>query len=73
MQLFQFSTWQNQDFLQRGFQISGTHTLSNVPPSLNATIDDLIGLGYVTGEYDAGIASKQYASTMGGPLCYIYE
>lgn len=56
------------------FQISGTRTLLDVPPSDNATIDDLVGMGYVnTGEYEEGIALKNYASTMGGPLCYYYE
>ncbi|PSR90369.1 hypothetical protein BD289DRAFT_366202 [Coniella lustricola] len=67
-----FSTWQNQDIEARMFQISGTRTMANDPPSANATIEDLIGVGWVSGEYNEGIAIKNYASIMGGPLCYIY-
>lgn len=67
------ATWQNQD-ITRAFQISGTRTLANVPPSDNATIEDLVGVGFVHGGvYEEGIALKNYASIMGGPLCYIYE
>lgn len=67
-----FATWQNQDIEGRMFQISGTRTMADDPPSANATIEDLIGTGWVSGEYTEGIAIKNYASIMGGPLCYIY-
>ncbi|KAL1879877.1 hypothetical protein Daus18300_001716 [Diaporthe australafricana] len=65
--------WQNQRPLERAFQINGTRTLGNSPPSADATIEDLINVGFVDGEYDEGLAIKNYVSTMGGPLCYIYE
>ncbi|KAF3769926.1 hypothetical protein M406DRAFT_36019 [Cryphonectria parasitica EP155] len=70
-----FAAWQNQaGFVEdRMFQINGTRTMANDPPSDDATIEDLIGLGWVSGEYEEGSAIKNYASIMGGPLCYIYE
>lgn len=64
--------WQNQRPLERAFQINGTRTLGNSPPSADATIEDLINVGFVDGEYEEGLAIKNYVSTMGGPLCYIY-
>ncbi|KAK6067544.1 hypothetical protein SCUP234_11542 [Seiridium cupressi] len=41
--------WQNQQPIERAFQIGGTRTMLNTPPSDNATIDDLIDLGVNAG------------------------
>lgn len=70
-----FAAWQSQvGFLEdRMFQINGTRTMADDPPSDDATVEDLIGVGYVHGAYEEGIAIKNYATIMGGPLCYIYE
>lgn len=46
--------WQNQQPIDRAFQIDGTRTLANVPPSDNATIDDLLNVGFVNGDYYDG-------------------
>ena len=62
-------TWQNQDIAARQYAISGTITVNNSPPSRNATLDDVIDLGYV------GVPSvtiRDASNTLGGPFCYIY-
>ncbi|KAL1651067.1 hypothetical protein SLS61_005584 [Didymella pomorum] len=63
-------TWQNLDVEQRLYAIGATITLNNSPPSRNATLDDVINLGYVgVPEVTIGEASN----TLGGPFCYIYK
>ena len=63
-------TWQNQDLETRLFAIGATVTVNDSPPSRNATLDDVIGLGYV-GFPDLTI--REASDTLGGPFCYIYE
>ncbi|KAH6656064.1 hypothetical protein BKA67DRAFT_562558 [Truncatella angustata] len=60
--------WQNQKPVDRAFQIGGTRTMLNLPPSDNATIDDTINLGIL------GAASpiSNHVSSVGGQYCYIY-
>ncbi|KAH8655364.1 putative tyrosinase [Xylariales sp. PMI_506] len=65
--------WQNQDSIGRSFQISGTRTMLNVPPSDNATIEDIIEVGYAAPPSEPPSAIKYHVSTVGGPYCYIYE
>ncbi|KAF1846119.1 Di-copper centre-containing protein [Cucurbitaria berberidis CBS 394.84] len=62
-------TWQNLDLDKRLYALGGTITVNNSPPSRNATLDDVITLGYV-GVPDVTI--KEASSTFGGPFCYIY-
>jgi tyrosinase len=61
--------WQNQQPVERAFQIAGTKTMLNSPPSDNATIDDILNMGYNGGS----AAVKQHVSSVGGLYCYIYE
>ncbi|KAH8646666.1 tyrosinase [Xylariales sp. PMI_506] len=60
--------WQNQDPINRSFQIAGTRTMMDSPPSANATIEDLIGMGY----NGPSSAIKYHVSSVGGNYCYIY-
>ncbi|OAL45941.1 Di-copper centre-containing protein [Pyrenochaeta sp. DS3sAY3a] len=62
-------TWQNLDLEKRQFALAGTVTVNNNPPSRNATLDDVITLGFV-GVPDVTI--KQASNTLAGPFCYIY-
>lgn len=67
-------TWQNQvPPAERHFQIAGTRTFRNIPPSDPATIEDIIDLGWVQplkGAVTKGI--KWHISTVAGPYCYVY-
>lgn len=65
--------WQNQKPVERAFQIAGTRTSSNIPPSDNATIDDILDLGVVTPADVPASALKHHVSTIAGPYCYIYQ
>ncbi|GAB7342345.1 hypothetical protein MBLNU457_g0568t1 [Dothideomycetes sp. NU457] len=60
--------WQNQDLEHRQYQLGGTLTLYNSPPSRNTSLSDLIDLGVNA----PGIPINDMMSTLGGPLCYIY-
>ena len=60
--------WQNQDLANRQNAIAGTHTIGNIPPSENTTLNDIIDIG----ENAPGIYIKDAMSTTGGPFCYIY-
>ncbi|KAF2875983.1 hypothetical protein BDV95DRAFT_287630 [Massariosphaeria phaeospora] len=62
-------TWQNLDIERRLYALQGTLTVINVPPSRNATLDDVVELGFV-GVPEVKI--REVASTLAGPLCYIY-
>ncbi|KAF2843002.1 Di-copper centre-containing protein [Patellaria atrata CBS 101060] len=63
-------TWQNLSPLARIKQIAGTITISNSPPSRNATLSDTIDMGYV----DPVVRTlDQVTNTMAGPFCYRYE
>lgn len=60
--------WQNQDPAARAFQIAGTRTMLNQPASDNATIDDLMDLGFNA----PASPLRDHVSTVAGPYCYIY-
>ncbi|KAF2748439.1 Di-copper centre-containing protein [Sporormia fimetaria CBS 119925] len=61
--------WQNQDIKNRVYQVQGTLTVNNEPPSRNTTLDDTIDLTYV----GAPVTTiRDVSHTLGGPLCYIY-
>ncbi|KAH6659725.1 tyrosinase [Truncatella angustata] len=60
--------WQNQKPVDRAFDISGTNTVFNTPPSPNTTIEDTINLGIIQPD----MAIKNGVSTVAGPYCYIY-
>ena len=49
--------------------IAGTRTFLNQPPSPDATIEDLLNMGYAGGP---AIPIKDALSTTSGPFCYIY-
>ncbi|KAK6821304.1 hypothetical protein PG987_015704 [Apiospora arundinis] len=60
--------WQNQKPVERAFQVDGTRTMNNKPPSDNVTIEDTFDMGYNGGE----VVIKDLVSTVAGPYCYIY-
>ncbi|ORY58915.1 uncharacterized protein BCR38DRAFT_400025 [Pseudomassariella vexata] len=60
--------WQNQNPIDRAFQIAGTRTLFNMPPSDNATVEDMIDLGVNA----PAVPIKNHVSSVGGDYCYIY-
>ncbi|KAJ5089768.1 Di-copper centre-containing protein [Penicillium argentinense] len=61
--------WQNLDLKNRQYDISGTGTFLNVPPTPNTTLETVINVGYAGGD---PIAMKNIMSTTAGPFCYIY-
>jgi tyrosinase len=61
--------WQNQQPVNRAFQIAGTRTMLNSPPSDNATIADILDMGFNAGP----TAFKNLVSSVGGKFCYIYQ
>ncbi|EDU42342.1 conserved hypothetical protein [Pyrenophora tritici-repentis Pt-1C-BFP] len=64
-------TWQNQDLEKRRYTIAGTLTFQNVPPTRNATLDDVMTFGDYLGFPNMTI--REASSTVAGPFCYIYE
>jgi tyrosinase len=64
-------TWQNQDIEKRRYTIAGTLTFQNIPPTRNATLDDIMTMGEYIGVPNITIADA--SSTLAGPFCYIYE
>ncbi|KAG9185177.1 tyrosinase [Alternaria panax] len=62
-------TWQNLDLKNRPNTIAGTMTFVNNPPSRNATLDDVLSVGYV-GQPNITIRDAQ--SSIAGPFCYVY-
>jgi hypothetical protein len=60
--------WQNQDLANRQNAIAGTHTINDIPPSANTTLDDIIDIG----QNAPGITIREAMSTTSGPFCYIY-
>lgn len=66
-----FWTWQNQDVKGRRYQIAGTLTFQNIPPTRNATLDDPMTLGSYIGFPNITLADA--SSTLAGPFCYIYQ
>ncbi|KAK8091883.1 hypothetical protein PG997_002244 [Apiospora hydei] len=60
--------WQNQAPVERSFSIAGTRTMANEPPSANATLDDLLDMGFNGDKSPV----REHVSTVGGPYCYVY-
>jgi tyrosinase len=50
--------------------IAGTRTFFNMPPSENATLDDLLEYGYAAGP---PIPIRDALDTLSGPFCYVYQ
>ncbi|KAL3418664.1 tyrosinase central domain-containing protein [Phlyctema vagabunda] len=61
--------WQNQKPEARTYELSGTITLADFPPSRNGTLDDILDMGFAGGE---PIQIRDAMSTLGGDYCYIY-
>ncbi|KAJ9669504.1 hypothetical protein H2201_000371 [Coniosporium apollinis] len=61
-------TWQNLEVEERTFQVGGTITFLNNPPSRNGTLDDVLDLGVNGGP----VTMREAMSSVGGPFCYIY-
>ena len=62
-------TWQNLHPDLRTNVIAGTLTINNNPPSRDATLDDIIELGFNA----PGITIREASSSIGGsPFCYVY-
>ncbi|KAF2743855.1 Di-copper centre-containing protein [Sporormia fimetaria CBS 119925] len=66
-----WATWQNQDVAGRRYQIAGTLTFLNNPPTRNATLDDVMTMGEWLGFKN--ITIRDASTTVGGPFCYVYE
>jgi tyrosinase len=62
-------TWQNLALESRQNSIAGTITFLNNPPSRNATLEDVLSVGYVG---LSNITIKDAVSTIAGPFCYVY-
>jgi tyrosinase len=63
--------WQMQDPDVRLFDVSGTITPANSPPSRNGTLDDLLDMGILADTVRLGDALDTMGG-IGGKLCYIY-
>ncbi|KAG6073244.1 hypothetical protein E4U16_000680 [Claviceps sp. LM84 group G4] len=63
-----WSIWQALDFSKRENALDGTLTMSNVPPTRNVTLEDVMSF-----EFEPSIlVGKRMSPTKNG-LCYIYE
>lgn len=62
-----YSIWQGLDYATREYALDGTLTLTNVPPSRNATLDDVMRF-----EFSPDIPIKAAMSTTKDQNCYIY-
>jgi len=61
--------WQQLDFANRENDIWGTHTMLDMPPSANVTIDDVLDMGHLNEQ----VAIRDVMNTLSGtPLCYVY-
>lgn len=58
---------------ERIYVIANTTTVNNVPPSRNATLDDVIQLGVNDLYGPQGIKIRDAVDTMAGPFCYYYD
>ncbi|KAL2784991.1 hypothetical protein BJX66DRAFT_347789 [Aspergillus keveii] len=63
-----WSIWQSRDLGTREFAIDGTQTLFNIPPSPNATLDDLMPF-----DFSPPITVREAMSPTKGLYCYIYD
>ncbi|KAJ1323862.1 tyrosinase [Microdochium nivale] len=67
--------WQNQSpraVTERLFQIGGTRTKRNDPPSDLATLEDLLDMDFATPQGAETLGIKHHVSTVAGPYCYVY-
>lgn len=62
-------TWQNLDFEKREKALVGTLTAFNDPPTRNATLEDVITLGFVG---VPNVTISDATNTLAGPFCYVY-
>jgi tyrosinase len=60
--------WQQKDPATRTYQISGTGTFLNEPPSANVTLDDTIDMAVLGPTYKI----RDLMSITQGPFCYTY-
>jgi tyrosinase len=63
-----WTIWQALDPANRQYQISGTGTFLNIPPSANITLDDTINWGVLGPE----MTVRNAMSVTAGPFCYVY-
>ncbi|KAJ5924399.1 hypothetical protein N7466_008586 [Penicillium verhagenii] len=63
--------WQNMDWKNRQFAISGTSTFMDTPQSANVTLDYMLDVGYANGNLGS-VALRDLMSTTAGPFCYVY-
>lgn len=64
-----WTIWQELDRENRLYQIYGTQTYENAPPSANATLDTLLDYGPLADS----ITIREAMSVTDGPFCYYYE
>ena len=64
-----WTIWQGLDYTNRQNALSGTVTISNQPPSANATLDTILIMGAAGGN----LPIKEVMSTISDGMCYIYE
>lgn len=61
--------WQNLAPKEERYNVGGTITILNTPPSRNGTLDDTVQMGVIAPEL---ITLRELMSTTDGPFCYIY-
>ncbi|KZZ92311.1 tyrosinase [Ascosphaera apis ARSEF 7405] len=61
--------WQNQKPKERLYDLEGTHTIFNNPPSKNVTLDESVDLGVNAKPR----VIRTMMDTMSGPFCYYYQ
>ncbi|KAI5295770.1 hypothetical protein KEM56_005571 [Ascosphaera pollenicola] len=61
--------WQNQNPGERLYDLSGTHTIFNTPPSAKVLLNESVNLGVNSHPRVIGTMMD----TMTGPFCYYYE
>jgi tyrosinase len=64
-----WSIWQGQDLERRTYEVWGTSTAANDPPSDNVTLDTVMDFGYV----GPPRTIEDVSSTIDGEYCYMYE
>ncbi|KFY97323.1 hypothetical protein V500_02113 [Pseudogymnoascus sp. VKM F-4518 (FW-2643)] len=63
-----WALWQGMDFATREFALDGTLTMLDLPPTRNATLDDVMKF-----EFSPDISINERMSPTAHGLCYIYE
>ncbi|KAH7043925.1 putative tyrosinase [Macrophomina phaseolina] len=64
-----WTIWQWLDIGKRQYDIAGTGTFLDSPPSPNTTLDTVLDLGYAAGKPRK---MRELMSTIDGPFCYLY-